>query len=102
MAPLGQVVALGVYLAHVAAEIPVRTLLEKESTLRGSKAYRVNNERDDFAAALDLLAIDPRAYAPVITNTPPWSPHGPQPPILQRRTDTLKIVYLKEPATADA
>lgn len=102
VAPLGQVVALGVYPAHVAADIPVRTLLEKESTLRGSKAYRVNNERDDFAAALDLLAIDPGTYAPVITGTPSWSPHGPQPPVLKRRTDTLKIVYLKEPATAGA
>ncbi|MER7273492.1 alcohol dehydrogenase catalytic domain-containing protein [Dactylosporangium sp. NPDC000244] len=100
VAPLGQVVALGVYAPNVAAGIPVRTLLEKESSLRGSKAYRVNDDRDDFAAALDLLAIDPRAYAPVITSTPSWSPHGPQPPVLERRTHTLKIVYVNEPATA--
>ncbi len=102
VAPLGQVVALGVYPAHVAAEIPVRTLLEKESTLRGSKAYRVNDKHDDFAAALDMLETDPGTYAPVITSTPSWSPHGPQPPVLQRRTNTLKIVYLKMPATAEA
>jgi L-iditol 2-dehydrogenase len=102
VAPLGQVVALGVYPTHVAAEIPVRTLLEKESTLRGSKAYRVNDERDDFAAALDMLETDPGAYAPVITSTPSWSPHGPQPHVLQRRTNTLKIVYLRDPAPADA
>ena len=102
VAPLGQVVGLGVYLPHVAAGIPVRTLLEKESTLRGSKAYRVNDDRDDFAAALDLLTIDPHAYTKVITSTPSWSPHGPQPPILDCRTNTLKIVYLNEPATAEA
>jgi threonine dehydrogenase-like Zn-dependent dehydrogenase len=102
VAPLGQVVGLGVYLPHVAAGIPVRTLLEKESTLRGSKAYRVNDDRDDFAAALDLLAIDHRAYAPVITSTPSWSPHGPQPPVPEQGTTTLKIVYVNEPATADA
>jgi len=102
VAPLGQVVALGVYPPNMAAGIPVRTLLEKESTLRGSKAYRVNNDRDDFAAALDLLANDPRAYAPVITSTPSWSPHGPQPPILERTTSTLKIVYVNEPAPAGA
>lgn len=102
VAPLGQVVALGVYAPNVAAGIPVRTLLAKESTLRGSKAYRVNDDRDDFAAALDLLEIDSRVYAPVITSTPSWSPHGPQPPVLERRTTTLKIVYLNEPATADA
>lgn len=102
VAPLGQVVALGVYLPNVAAGILVRTLLEKESSLRGSKAYRVNDDRDDFAAALDLLTIDPRAYAPVITSTSSWSPHGPQPPVLERRTNTLKIVYVNEPATANA
>lgn len=101
-APLGQVVALGAYHPNVAAGIPVRTLMEKESTLRGSKAYRVNDGRDDFAAALDLLTIDPSAYAPVITSTPSWSPHDPQPPVLERRTNTLKIVYVNEPATADA
>jgi len=101
VAPLGQVVALGVYVPNVAAGIPVRTLLEKESTLRGSKAYRVNDQRDDFAAALDLLAINPRAYAPVITSTPSWSPYGPQPPVLERRTNTLKTVYVHEPAATD-
>jgi threonine dehydrogenase-like Zn-dependent dehydrogenase len=102
VAPLGQVVALGVYRPNVTAGMPVRTLLEKESTLRGSKAYRVNDDRDDFAAALDLLTIDPHAYAPVITSTPSWSPHGPQPPILERSSNTLKIVYVNEPATAGA
>lgn len=100
VAPLGQVVALGVHLPKVVAGIPVRTFLEKESTLRGSKAYRVNDDRDDFAAALDLLTIDPHAYAPVITSTPPWSLHGPQPLVLNRSTSTLKIVYVNEPATA--
>jgi threonine dehydrogenase-like Zn-dependent dehydrogenase len=51
VAPLGQVVALGVYRPNLAAVIPVRTLLEKESMLCGSKAYRVTDERDDFAAS---------------------------------------------------
>ncbi len=101
VAPLGQVVALGVYPPNMAAGIPVRALLEKESTLRGSKAYRVNDDRDDFAAALDLLTTDPHVYAPVITSTPSWSPNGPQPPLLERRNDMLKIVYVNEHATAD-
>src|SRR5260221_7094377 len=77
VAPLGQVVALGVYRPNLAAVIPVRTLLEKESTLRGSKAYRVTDERDDFATALGLLTISHHAYSPVITCTPPWSPDDP-------------------------
>jgi threonine dehydrogenase-like Zn-dependent dehydrogenase len=63
VAPLGQVVALGVYRHDLAAVIPVSTLLEKESPLRGSKAYRVNDERDDFATALDLLANSHGSYA---------------------------------------
>ncbi|MFD4431529.1 hypothetical protein, partial [Nocardia sp. NPDC058497] len=42
VAPLGQVVALGVYHAQATADLSVRQLLEKETTLRGSKAYRVN------------------------------------------------------------
>ena len=58
VAPLGQVVALGVYRPNLAAVIPVRTLLEEESTLCGSKAYRVNDKRDDCAAALRILAVD--------------------------------------------
>lgn len=95
VAPLGQVVCLGVYPAHVTAGFPVRTLLEKESTLRGSKAYRINDDRDDFAAALELLAADPGTYARIVTSTPTWSPDGPQQPLLERR-DALKIVYLNE------
>jgi threonine dehydrogenase-like Zn-dependent dehydrogenase len=101
VAPLGQVVALGVYRPNLAAVIPVRTLLEKESALRGSKAYRVNDERDDFATALDLLANSHGIYAPLITCTPPWSPDDPQPPELERRNGTLKTVYVKEPAGSD-
>jgi threonine dehydrogenase-like Zn-dependent dehydrogenase len=95
VAPLGQVVCLGVYPAHVTAGFPVRTLLEKESTLRGSKAYRINDDRDDFAAALELLATDPGTYARIITSTPTWSPDSPQQPLLERRS-TLKIVYVNE------
>jgi hypothetical protein len=49
-----------------------------------------------------LLTIDPNAYAQVITSTPSWSPHGPQLPILERSTNTLKIVYVNGCATADA
>lgn len=101
MVPLGQAVTLGVYRHDLAAVIPVRTLLEKESTLRGSKAYRVNDERDDFATALDLLANSRGIYAPVITCTPPWSPDDPQPPELQRRNGALKTVPVKEPAGSD-
>jgi threonine dehydrogenase-like Zn-dependent dehydrogenase len=96
VAPLGQVVALGVYRPDLAAVIPVRTLLEKESTLRGSKAYRVSAERDDFATALEHLATCRDAYSPIITCTPPWSPDDPQPPELERRNGTLKTVYVKE------
>lgn len=102
VAPLGQVVALGVYPPHVTAGFSVRALLEKESTLRGSKAYRVNDDRDDFAAALEILALDQGAYAPIVTSTPSWSPDGPQLPVLERRNHGLKIVYMTEPATADA
>jgi threonine dehydrogenase-like Zn-dependent dehydrogenase len=101
VAPLGQVVALGVYRHDLAAVIPVRTLLEKESTLRGSKAYRVNDERDDFATAPDLLANSHGSYAPVITCTPSWSPDDPQPPELQRWNGALKTVPVKEPAGSD-
>jgi threonine dehydrogenase-like Zn-dependent dehydrogenase len=98
VAPLGQVVALGVYRPDLAAVTPVRTLLEKESTLRGSKAYRVSAERDDFATALKQLADNRDAYSPIIACTPPWSPDDPQPPELERRNGTLKTVYVKEPA----
>ncbi len=98
VAPLGQVVALGVYRHDLAAVIPVRTLLEKESTLRGSKAYRVSAERDDFAAAIEHLATCRDAYSPIITFTPPWSPDDPQPPELERRNGTLKTVYVRAPA----
>jgi L-idonate 5-dehydrogenase len=102
VAPLGQVVALGVYPPHLTAGFPVRTLLEKEATLRGSKAYRVNDDRDDFAAALEILARDHNAYAPIVTSTPPWSPDGPRSPLLEHRNPGLKIVYVTEPAPADA
>lgn len=98
VAPLGQVVALGVYRPDLAAVIPVRTLLEKESALRGSKAYRVSTGRDDFAVALQHLATCRDAYSPIITLTPPWSPDDPQPPELERRSGTLKTVYVTEPA----
>ena len=101
VAPLGQVVALGVYRPDLAAVIPVRTLLEKESTLRGSKAYRVSAERDDFATALEHLATCRDAYSPIITCTPPWSPDDPQPPELERRNGTLKTVYVRVPAELD-
>jgi hypothetical protein len=96
------VVALGVYRHDLAAVIPVRTHLEKESTLRGSKAYCVNDERDDDSAtAPDLLVNSHGSYAPVITCTPSWSPDDPQPPELQRRNGALKTVYVKEPAGPD-
>jgi threonine dehydrogenase-like Zn-dependent dehydrogenase len=101
VAPLGQVVALGVYRPDLAAVIPVRTLLEKESTLRGSKAYRVSAERDDFATAFEHLATCRDAYSPIITCTPPWSPDDPQPPELERRNGTLKTVYVRVPAGPD-
>ena len=98
VAPLGQVVALGVYRPDLAAVIPVRTLLEKESTLRGSKACRVSAERDDFATALGQLADCREAYSPIITSTPSWSPDDPQSPELERRNGLFKTVYVKEPA----
>lgn len=101
VAPLGQVVALGVYRPDLAAVIPVRTLLEKESTLRGSKAYRASAERDDFATALMQLADYRDAYSPIITCTPPWSPDDPQPPELERRNGMLKTVYVRMPAGPD-
>ena len=101
MAPLGQAAALGVYRHDLAAVIPVRTLLEKEPALRGSRAYRVNDEHDDFATALDLLADRHGSYAPVITCTPSWSPDDPQPPELQRWNGALKTVPVKEPAGSD-
>jgi hypothetical protein len=101
VAPPGQVVAFGDHRHDLAAVILVRTLLEKESTLRGSKAYRVNDERDDFGTAPDLLANSHGSYAPVITCTPLWSPDDPQPPELQRRNGALKTVPVKEPAGSD-
>jgi threonine dehydrogenase-like Zn-dependent dehydrogenase len=102
VAPLGQIVALGVYRPDATAELPVRGLLEKESTLRGSKAYRVSDSHDDFATALALLATAPDAFASVITSTSTWSPDDPQPSVFERR-HVLKTVYMNEPhATGDA
>jgi threonine dehydrogenase-like Zn-dependent dehydrogenase len=99
VAPLGQVVALGVFPPHVTAGLPVRSLLEKEAMLRGSKAYRVHENRDDFAVALQLIATVPDDFAPVITSTPSWSPGSPQQPQLEHR-GPLKTVYVNEsPAT---
>jgi hypothetical protein len=83
------VVALGVYRPDLAAVIPVRTLLERVP-LRGSKAYRVSAERDDFATALEHLATCRDAYSPIMTRTPPWSPDDPQPPELDAGTACAK------------
>jgi len=93
VAPLGRVVALGVYPANRPAVLPLRELLEKESTLRGSKAYRHSDDRDDFAAALQLLSARSRDFAPIIAATPTWSPDDPRPAMLDY-TSGLKIVYL--------
>lgn len=101
VAPLGQVVGLGVYPPHVAAALPVRALLEKESSLRGSKAYRVGESSDDFATALDHLASDHQAFAPIITSRPSWSPRVRRPQILERGIDMLKIVHVNDPAIAE-
>jgi threonine dehydrogenase-like Zn-dependent dehydrogenase len=100
VAPLGQVVALGVYSPRATADLPVRKLLEKESRLRGSKAYRVHQDRDDFATALDLLATRATDFASIITSTPTWSPGDPQPPALDRRRP-LKTVYLSRHGATD-
>jgi L-iditol 2-dehydrogenase len=93
VAPLGQVVAIGVYRPQATADLPVRRLLEKESTLRGSKAYRVNDRRDDFATALELLTTQTRDFASIITATPTWTPGDPQSPALEPR-HPLKTVYV--------
>jgi threonine dehydrogenase-like Zn-dependent dehydrogenase len=93
VAPMGQLVALGVYSPEATADLPVRRLLEKESTLRGSKAYRVSDDRDDFATALALIESKTDDFAPIITATPAWSPTSQPPPVLERRND-IKIVYV--------
>jgi threonine dehydrogenase-like Zn-dependent dehydrogenase len=98
VAPLGTVVALGVYSPQATVSLPVRNLLEKESTLRGSRAYRVNDDGDDFAAALELLATAPGDFASIITSTHPWSPN--QPPVLERGRG-LKTVYVTETGPED-
>jgi threonine dehydrogenase-like Zn-dependent dehydrogenase len=100
VAPLGQVVALGVYRPDLAAVIPVRTLLEKESTLRGSKAYRVSAERDDFATAPEYLATCRDAYSPIVTclsghRTTRSRPNS------NAGTARSKTVCVKEPAGPD-
>jgi threonine dehydrogenase-like Zn-dependent dehydrogenase len=95
VAPLGHVVALGVYAQQTTAAILVRALLEKESALRGSKAYRTGNDRDDFAAALALLAAKPGDYEPIISSTPRWSPDDERQPVIDRG-NALKIVYLAD------
>jgi threonine dehydrogenase-like Zn-dependent dehydrogenase len=92
VAPLGLVIALGVFPPQVIARLPIRGLLEKEATLRGSKAYRASNAVDDFADALTLLGAAPERFAPVITATPRWSPYGPQPRTL-KAAHALKTVY---------
>ncbi len=100
VAPLGQVVAIGVYRPQATADLPVRRLLEKESTLRGSKAYRVNAQRDDFARALELLATQTRDFASIITATPAWTPGDPRPPALESR-QPLKTVFVIAPRSID-
>lgn len=95
VAPLGRVVALGVYAQQTKADIPLRMLLEKESTLRGSKAYRTGSGRDDFASALELLASGPGDYEPIISSTPRWTPDDPvSVPITGRHS--LKTVYVAD------
>ena len=95
VAPLGHVVALGVYPQQVIADIPVRALLEKESALRGSKAYRTGSDRDDFASALALLAAAPGDYEPIISSTPRWSLDGLNPPAIERGSG-LKTVFVAD------
>lgn len=97
VAPLGQVVAIGVYRPEATADLPVRALLEKESTLRGSKAYRVTERRDDFATALELLATRTRDFASIITATPALTPAAVQSPDLLSR-GPLKTVYVRAEA----
>jgi threonine dehydrogenase-like Zn-dependent dehydrogenase len=94
VAPLGHVVCLGVYVPRVAAALPVRRVLEKECTLRGSKAYRFGRDRDDFATALSLLAGDPSTFIPVISAVRPW-PTGPDD---VSRTSGLKVVFVRSPS----
>jgi L-idonate 5-dehydrogenase len=101
VAALGRVVCLGVYPSDVTASLPVRDLLEKECTLRGSKAYRVNDDLDDFAHALALLSDNPGLYSPIITSTRRWSPADRQPPSLERQ-GALKVVFINELALIDA
>ncbi|MBR7827801.1 alcohol dehydrogenase catalytic domain-containing protein [Actinospica sp. MGRD01-02] len=95
VAPLGHVVALGVYAQQTTADIPVRALLEKESMLRGSKAYRAGPDRDDFASALSLLAAAPGDFEPIISSTPRWSLDDPRPPAIERGSG-LKTVYVTD------
>jgi threonine dehydrogenase-like Zn-dependent dehydrogenase len=95
VAPLGQVVALGVYLPHATAQLPIRKLLEKESVLRGSKAYRFTDDQDDFADALALLVSQPGRYAPIVTRKQRWSAATPQDTRLERGAD-LKVVFVDE------
>lgn len=100
VAPLGQVVALGVYHPQATADLPVRSLLEKESVLRGSKAYRVNDDRDDFAEALELIAEKPGDFAPIISATRDWPTDVPQ-PFAEDRSHALKVVHTTERQRAD-
>jgi len=97
VAPLGAVVALGVYPPDLVLDLPLRSLLEKESTLQGSKAYRVGAGTDDFADALTVLAAEQHRFAPVVTATPAWSPSAGPVPDLERRS-ALKTVYVNESA----
>lgn len=99
VAPLGQVVALGVYHAQATADLSVRQLLEKEATLRGSKAYRVSEVEDHFGDALDLLARHPGNFRPIITKVEPLPVEVPQSFAIER-VHTLKVVYTLE-TTAD-
>ncbi len=92
VAPLGQVVALGVYRPQATADLSVRCLLEKESILRGSKAYRVNEDQDDFAAALEILSNQPADFAPIIATCCALPSDIPQ-SFANDRPHTLKVVY---------
>jgi threonine dehydrogenase-like Zn-dependent dehydrogenase len=68
--PRGRVVCLGVYPVDLPAAFPIRTLLEKEATLVGSKAYPVG-PANNFGAAVALLGRYTSLFQAVITATVP-------------------------------
>lgn len=99
VAPLGDIVCLGVYPPRLTSGLPIRVLLEKEATLQGSKAYRATDSDDDFREALALLSQKLTSFAGVVTTILPLADEERMTAELIRRSG-LKTVGIADGTTS--